>query len=107
MFHHDLGDIEVFVEPHPQPPSLVIVSATPVALELLRLAHGLGYRTVLVEPRTERVTPAHRAEADQVVDSIEGLALDERTDVVLTDHDAPGSPTRSRRCCDRPSTSSA
>jgi len=90
VFHHDLGDIEVFVEPHPQPPSLVIVSATPVALELLRLAHGLGYRTTLVEPRTERVTPPHRAEADQIVDAIEGLALDERTDVVHTDHDAPG-----------------
>ncbi len=90
VFHHDLGDIEVFVEPHPQPPSLVIVSATPVALELLRLAHGLEYRTTLVEPRTERVTPAHRAEADLVVGTIDGLDLDTRTDVVHTDHDAPG-----------------
>ncbi len=65
-FHHDLGDIEVFVEPHPAPPMLVIVSATPVAVELLRLAHGLGYRTSLVESRTERVTPEHRAAADDV-----------------------------------------
>jgi molybdopterin adenylyltransferase len=90
VFHHDLGDIEVFVEPHPQTPALVIVSSTPVALELLRLAHGLGYRTSLVEPRVERVTPAHRAESDEVVETIVGLALDTRTDVVHTDHDAPG-----------------
>ncbi|MEO8422623.1 MAG: molybdenum cofactor synthesis domain-containing protein [Actinomycetota bacterium] len=90
LFHHDLGDIEVFVEPHPSPPALVIVSATPVALELLRLAHGLGYRTSLVEPRTERVTPAHRAQADEVRGTIDGLTLDATTDVVHTDHDAPG-----------------
>lgn len=90
VFHHDLGDIEVFVDPHPQPRSLVIVSATPVALELLRLARGLGYRTTLVEPRTERVTQAHRAEADLVVGTLDGLDLDTRSDVVHTDHDAPG-----------------
>jgi molybdopterin adenylyltransferase len=90
LFHHDLGDIEVFVDPHPSPPALVVVSATPVALELLRLAHGLGYRTTLVEPRTERVTAAHRTEADEVRQAIDPLALDARTDVVHTDHDAPG-----------------
>ena len=90
LFHHDLGDIEVFVEPHPSPPALAIVSATPVSLELLRLAHGLGYRTSLVESRTERVTPAHRDEADEVRGSIDGMTLDARTDVVHTDHDAPG-----------------
>jgi molybdopterin adenylyltransferase len=90
MFHHDLGDIEVFVEPHPSPPVLVIVSATPVAVELLRLAHGLGYRTSLVESRTERVMPEHRAAADDVRETTDGLALDATTDVAFTDHDAPG-----------------
>jgi molybdopterin adenylyltransferase len=90
LFHHDLGDVEVFVEPHPSPPELVVVSATPVALELLRLAHGLGYRTSLVEPRAERVTPAHRVEADEVREAIDGLTLGATTDVVHTDHDAPG-----------------
>ncbi len=90
VFHHELGDIEVFVEPHLTPASLVVVSATPVALELLRLAHGLGYRTFLVEPRSERVTPGHRATADEVQETLDGLTLDSRTDVVHTDHDAPG-----------------
>jgi molybdenum cofactor synthesis domain-containing protein len=90
LFRHDLGDIEVFVEPHPSPPVLVVVSATPVALELLRLAHGLGYHTRLVEPRTERVTPAHRAEAGEVRETIDVSVIGATTDVAYTDHDAPG-----------------
>jgi molybdopterin adenylyltransferase len=89
-FHHDLGDIEVFVEPHPAPPRLIVVSATPVAHELLGLARRLGYRTVLVEPRTERVSEEHRALADEVVGSIDGVELDTRADAIHTDHDAPG-----------------
>lgn len=88
-FHHDLGDIDVFVEPHPAPPLLVAVSATPVALALLGLARRLGYRTALVEPRAERILPAHRAAADIVAAAVDALALDARTDVVHTDHDAP------------------
>ena len=88
-FHHDLGDVEVFVDPHLAPPALVVVSATPVALALLRLGRGLGYRTILVEPRGARVLPSHRAEADEVVASMGEIALGERTDVVHTDHDAP------------------
>ena len=89
-FAHELGDIEVFVDPHPAPPLLVVLAATPVAVELLRLGRDLGYRTVLVESRRERVTPEHRAEADEVRSSLEGLDLDDRTDAVHTDHDAPG-----------------
>ena len=90
VFHHELGDIEVFVEPHPLPATLVVVSATPVATELLRLAPGLGYRTILVEPRTERITAEHRSLADEIRPSLEGVAVDTRTDAVHTDHDAPG-----------------
>jgi xanthine/CO dehydrogenase XdhC/CoxF family maturation factor len=90
VFHHELGDIEVFVEPHPLPATLVVVSATPVAAELLKLAPRLGYRTILVEPRAERVTVEHQTLADEVRTSLEGVALDARTDAVHTDHDAPG-----------------
>ena len=89
-FHHDLGDIEVFVEPHPAAPRLIVVSATPVALELLRLATHLGYRSVLVESRPERVLEAHRALADEVLTALDPAAVDARTDAVHTDHDAPG-----------------
>ena len=90
VFHHELGDIEVFVEPHPLPATLVVVSATPVAVELLRLTPRLGYRTILVESRGERVTAEHRALADEVRPSLDGVTVDGRSDAVLTDHDAPG-----------------
>jgi molybdopterin adenylyltransferase len=89
-YSHDLGDVEVYIEAPPRRRRLVVVSATPIALELLRLAAPLGYETVLVEPRTERVTPEHRAVAMRVVPSLEGEPIDERTDAVHTDHDAPG-----------------
>jgi xanthine/CO dehydrogenase XdhC/CoxF family maturation factor len=80
----------VFVEPSPAPPLLAVMSATPVALELLRLGRGLGYRTLLVEPRAERVTPALRSAAQEVRASLDGIALDGRAAAVHTDHDAPG-----------------
>ena len=89
-YDHELGRVEVFLEPQVAAPTLVVVSATPVALELLRLAPGLGYRTVLVEPRAERVTEAHRATAGAVVPTLDGMAIGPETDAVHTDHDAPG-----------------
>jgi molybdenum cofactor synthesis domain-containing protein len=89
-FHHDLGDVEVFLEPHPVRPLLLVVSATPVALEVLRLGRTLGYRPALLEPRAERVTPELRAAADRVLGSSEEVELDGRSAAVFTDHDAPG-----------------
>jgi molybdopterin adenylyltransferase len=89
-YHHELGDIEVFLEPQLAPPTLIVVSATPIALELLRLGRMLGYRTVLVESRPERVTPEHRVAADQMLEGLDDVEPNERTDAVHTDHDAPG-----------------
>jgi xanthine/CO dehydrogenase XdhC/CoxF family maturation factor len=89
-YEHELGSVEVFLQPRLGPPTLLVLSATPVALELLRLAGALGYRTVLVEPRAERVTPQHRALADEVRDRVDSIPATADTDAVCTDHDAPG-----------------
>lgn len=83
--HHDLGDIEVFFEPLAQPPLLVVVSATDVARALRRHASALGFDSVLMEPRTERVTPRDRPS----IRSIDEAPLGTATRVVMTDHDAP------------------
>jgi len=87
--HHDLGDVEVFFEPHLPPKRLVIVSATDVARALRRLAAPLGYRTILVEARQERLTAQDATAEGGSASSLDDL-IDDRTAVVLTDHDAPG-----------------
>jgi molybdenum cofactor synthesis domain-containing protein len=89
-YEHELGSVEVFLDPPPaRRPTLVVLGATPVALWLLRWATDLGYDTVLLEPRGERVTAEHKEAAGRVADSPEGLAVAADLDVVHTDHDAP------------------
>lgn len=88
-YEHELGSVDVYLEPHRRRPRLVVLGATPVARWLLRWGRDLGYETVLVEPRPERITPEHRKGADRVIDSPDVASLDEETDVIHTDHEAP------------------
>jgi molybdopterin adenylyltransferase len=88
-YEHELGSVEVFLEPQMPPPALVVFGATPVALELSKLGAALGYATLLVEPRAGRVKRAHRRAAARVLTSPDAVVLDERAAVVHTDHDAP------------------
>ncbi len=84
VLHHDLGDIEVFVEPHRRAPRLVVVSATDVARALRAHLRLVGYQAVIVEPRAERLV----ASDEPHVGAIEELELGTNDVVVLTDHDA-------------------
>ena len=88
-YAHELGSVEVYLEPFIRPALLIVFSATPVALHLMRWGRALGFGPVLVESRGERITPEHRA-AGPVRASIEGLRLEADTAAVHTDHDAPG-----------------
>ncbi|MFL5797563.1 MAG: XdhC family protein [Actinomycetota bacterium] len=87
---HDLGEVDVFLEPDVPVPTAVVVTASPVGLELLRIMRLLGWRTVLVEPRSERVLEEHREAADAVRTDLDAGSIDGDTSVVHTDHDAPG-----------------
>jgi molybdenum cofactor synthesis domain-containing protein len=86
VLHHDLGDIEVFFEPRRSPPHLIVVSATDVARLVRTYARVLGYQSVLVEPRAERI----EASDEPAAHAIDELDLDAYDAAVLTDHDAPG-----------------
>jgi molybdopterin adenylyltransferase len=84
--HHDLGDVEVFFEPHRPPLRMIVVSATDVARNLRAAMGRLGTEVVLVEPRTDRVAPSD----EPVVPTVADLDLSAYGEAVLTDHDAPG-----------------
>jgi xanthine/CO dehydrogenase XdhC/CoxF family maturation factor len=86
-YTHDLGAIDVFLEPVLRRPLLIVFSATPVALSLVRWAGEVGYDPLLVEPRTERITEEYRAAARTAAD-LERLTLDRESAAVHTDHDA-------------------
>lgn len=86
-YRHELGSIEVYLEPYASPPTLVVFAATPVSSSLLRWAPELGFRTLLVETRPERLQgaswPASISSLDELPD-----ALNEEVYAVHTDHDA-------------------
>jgi xanthine dehydrogenase accessory factor len=87
-YRHDLGSIEVYVEPHAPAPTLVVFGATPVAKALLKWAPEVGFRPVLVETRPQRLIGGDWPAA---VTDLEGLGAKLGSDVysVHTDHDAP------------------
>jgi molybdenum cofactor synthesis domain-containing protein len=85
-FHHDEGDVEVYLEPHGAVSRLVVVSATDVARSLKVEMERQGRQVVVLEPRAERLV----AEDEPSIRSLEGAALRAEDEVVFTDHDAPG-----------------
>lgn len=87
-YRHDLGSIEVYVEPYAAAPTLVVFAATPVARSLLRWAAETGFRPVLVETRPERLGDGEWPEAVTSLDRVRGVLTGE-VFVVHTDHDAP------------------
>jgi xanthine dehydrogenase accessory factor len=72
-YRHDLGSIEVYLEPYAASPVLVIFASTPVGRALGRWAPEVGFRTTLAET------------AGGVPETADGAELY----VVHTDHDAP------------------
>lgn len=71
-YRHDLGSIDVYLEPYAPAPTLIVFADTPVARALVKWAPDVGFRAVLVE--SSRQVPAETS-GDLYV--------------VHTNHDAP------------------
>ena len=52
-YRHDLGSIEVYVEPHAAAPTLLVFAATPIARALERWAPEVGFRIVHADDSSE------------------------------------------------------
>jgi xanthine dehydrogenase accessory factor len=61
------GDRQWFVEAYPVRPRLLIVGAVQVAIPLVRLAHELGFETVVVDGRPAFATAERFPDADRLV----------------------------------------
>ncbi len=85
------GDVEVFVETYPPPPTMYIVGAVHIAIPLVSFAKTLGFRTVVVDARGAFATPERFAHADELIAAWpdEALAgkLNSNSFVVLLTHD--------------------
>jgi len=87
-YRHDLGSVDVYLEPYGAAPTLVVFAATPIAAALLRWAPELGFRTLLVETRPERLKGAAWPAAVTTLKELAD-ALGPEVYAVHTDHDAP------------------
>ncbi len=84
--------IEVFVEVHPPPPTLLIFGAVHVAQALTRFAKALGFRVIVTDARAKLATPERFPDADEIVqawpdDALSRIAVQPNTYVAILTHD--------------------
>ena len=81
-YRHDLGSIDVYLEPYAAAPVLVVFGATPVGRALARWAPEVGFRTMLAEtasgaprqPESAELYVVHtNHDATDLVDALEAV----------------------------------
>lgn len=83
---------EIFIEIFPPSPQLIIVGAVHVAIHLITFAKELGFRTVVVDPRSAFATPERFAHADELIaqwphEALSASDFNEGTYLVALSHD--------------------
>lgn len=71
------GEVEVFIETFPAPPTLLIVGAVHAAQALCEFGKGLGFDVVVVDARAKLATPERFPRADRIIQAWPDEALAE------------------------------
>jgi len=69
------GEVDLFVEVYPPRPTVIIVGAVHIAIPLVTLVGALGYRTVVIDPRSTFATEQRFGHADELITEWPGEAL--------------------------------
>ena len=85
------GDVQVFIESYPPPPTLLIVGAVHIAIPLVSYGRTLGFRTIVIDARGAFATAERFAHADELIiawpDEVLPAKLTSNSYVVLLTHD--------------------
>lgn len=58
---------DLFFEVYPPPPQIIVIGAVHVAIHLIDFGKRLGFRSVVIDPRTAFATPERFAAADELL----------------------------------------
>ena len=88
----DGDSFDLFLDVHPPPPKLIIIGAVHVAIHLIHFAKRLGFRTIVIDPRSAFATAERFAHADQLLvewpkEALAKVRLDEATYLAVLSHD--------------------
>lgn len=86
------GDVELFFESFPSPPTLLIFGAVHVAQAVATFGKQLGFRVIVTDARAKLLTAERFPAADILIqgwpeDAIAQVAIDRNTYVVILTHD--------------------
>lgn len=86
------GDVDLFHETFPPPPTLLIFGAVHVAQALTRFAKQLGFRVIVTDARAKLATTDRFPDADHIVaawpeDALEQIPIEPNTYVAILTHD--------------------
>ncbi len=83
---------EIFANPLPASPTLIMIGGVHIAIALAKLAHALNFRTVIVDPRKAFATTERFGEADKLIQAwpqaaFEQMPLNSSSAVASLSHD--------------------